>query len=346
MYSINEAFELEGRSVELITLRNGNNMEVKLLNYGAAIVELSVPDNNNAIENIVLTYQNIEDYIQNTPYFGVTLGRTSGRIKGGEFSLDGQLYTLNKNFGVNHGHGGPRGFSYQVWSYSIQETKAGTVVEFEYKSPHGEEGYPGELHAKVIYTLLEENTLIIEYSGETNKTTLCNLTNHSYFNLSGNYKRKITEQYARIASDKYLELDNNLIPTGKRIDVKNTPMDFNQSKLIGKDIGADYGQLKITNGYDHTWLLEGKAEQIELYDPVSGRKMSVTTTCPSVVVYSFNYPNNECLKADKIAQKHDGICFETQYEPNGINSEGLHKAILKPGEKYYEKTVFKFSVTP
>jgi aldose 1-epimerase len=344
MFMIDKVFQVGGKNVELITIKNKGNMEVKLLNYGAAIVELLVPDRNDIAENIVLTYQNLEDYIVNTPYFGATLGRTSGRIAGGKFCLDKQLYTLNTNFGVNHCHGGVRGYSHQIWSYEVIETDKETAVEFSYESYDGEENYPGQLQVKVLYTLLEDNILTIEYKAKTDKKTLCNLTNHSYFNLSGHYKRPITEQFIRIASASYLELDNKLIPTGKRIDVKGTPMEFNKRKLVGKDIDNHYEQLKIANGYDHPWLLEDSADQIEMYDAGSGRKMTISTTYPTVVVYSFNFPNSERLKSGKTAQKHDGICFETQYEPNGINTEGFNKSVLQPGESYYERTAFKFSI--
>mgnify|MGYP000748216060 CR=1 FL=1 len=344
MFHIEKAFDVEGQSVELITITNNNNMEVKLLSYGGAMVELLVPDKENAAENIMLTYQNLEDYIENPAYFGVTVGRTSGRIRSGEFDLNGKPYKLTKNFGVNHCHGGAEGFSYRVWSYNIIEADQGTSVEFKYHSADGEESYPGNLDAKVTYTLQQDNVLTIEYKAETDKETLCNLTNHSHFNLSGNYKRNVTEQYMRITSKGFLELNNNLIPTGKVIDVKNTPMDFNLRKLIGRDIEKDYEQLKIGNGYDHPWLLEGKLNQIEMYDSVSGRKMNITTTYPSVVIYSFNYPNNESLKGGKTAEKHDGICFETQFEPDGINSERFSRSILKPGKVYYEKTEYRFSI--
>lgn len=344
MYTIKKAFNIEDKIVELITLTNKNNMEVSLLSYGAAIVELLVPDRQNALENVVLTYQNMEDYIENPPYFGAVLGRTSGRIAGGYFYLDEQLYKLNINMGVNNCHGGVKGFSHQIWSYNIRETDKEVSVEFKYRSQDGEENYPGELAAAIVYTLSEDNTLTIEYKAETNRKTLCNLTNHSYFNLSGDYKRRVTEQYVAIASNCFLELDNNLIPTGKLIDVKDTPMDFTKRKLVGKDINTNHEQLKIGNGYDHPWLLENIQNQIEMYDAESGRKMTITTTYPCVVVYSFNYPNSEKLKNGKISQKHDGICFETQYEPNGINIEGFNKSVLQPGEQYYEKTEYKFSV--
>lgn len=344
MFNIEKAFDIDGQSIDLIILKNNNNMEIKLLNLGGAIVELLVPDRENIAENIILAYQNLEDYIKNPTYFGVVVGRTSGRIGSGQFNLEGKPYKLNKNFGVSHCHGGIKGFSHRIWRYNIIEADQSISVEFKYNSPEGEEAYPGNLNAKVTYTLRQDNTFIIEYEAKTDKETLCNLTNHSYFNLSGNYKRMITDQYMRITSNSFLELNNNLIPTGKVIDVKGTPMDFSQRKLIGKEIEEDYEQLKIANGYDHPWLLEGKTNQIEMYDSKSGRKMNITTTYPTVVVYSFNYPNNESLLYSKTAKKHDGICFETQFEPDGINSEYFNKAILHPDREYYEKTEFVFSV--
>ena len=228
--------------------------------------------------------------------------------------------------------------------FLILEKENKTIVEFVYLSKDMEENYPGNLYVKVTYTLTENNELWIEYEANTDKRTLCNLTNHSYFNLSGNYKRKVTEQYLKIKSNHFLELNHNQMPSGKFIDVKNTPMDFKESKLIGQDIECNYEQLTMTNGYDHTWILNGKENQIEMVDPLSGRKMIISSTYPSVVVYSYNFPNNEKLKYNKIGSKYDGICFETQYEPDGMNHENLNSAILDVGRKYYEKTEYKFSI--
>ncbi|RKD22165.1 aldose 1-epimerase [Caminicella sporogenes DSM 14501] len=344
MYFVESILKKKDKKIKLITVRNKKNMEVKFLNYGAAIVEILVPDRYGNIENVVLTYENIEDYIENPSYFGVTVGRTSGRIANGRFMLDGKIYNLNRNFGINHGHGGTTGFSFRIWDYNIIERETATSVEFTYFSKDMEENYPGNLYVKVTYTLTDNNELLIEYEGNTDKKTICNLTNHSYFNLSGNYKRKITEQYLKIKASSYLELDNNQIPTGKFIDVKNTPMDFNEAKLIGKDIHKDYPQLKIANGYDHVWILSEIKNQIEMYDKFSGRKMVINTTYPSVVVYSHNFSNGEKLKYGKVGSKHDGICFETQYEPDGINHDSLNSAILDVNEKYYEKTELKFDI--
>ncbi len=344
MYYTKHAFNIENKRVDLISIENQNNMKVNLLNYGATIVEIFVPDKQGKCENIILTYKDIQDYIQNKAYFGATIGRTAGRIGKGEFILDKKIYKLSKNYGMNQGHGGEYGFSFRIWDYKIKETENTTSVEFAYLSKDMEEGYPGNLQVKVIYTLTEDNQLMIEYRGKSDKKTLCNLTNHSYFNLSGKYKRKITKQYLKIKANDFLELDENQIPTGKWMNVKNTPMDFLEFKRIGKDIKKSYEQLVKTKGYDHTWILNGKENQIEMYDEISGRKMSITTTYPSVVIYSYNFPSNEKLKYDKVGASYDGICFETQYEPDGIHHENLNKAILDVGENYDEKTKFKFSI--
>ena len=272
-----------GRDVALISLKNRNNIEVKLMSYGAAIVELLTPDREGNIENIVLTYEHMEDYIKNTPYFGVVVGRTSGRIGKGSFALDGKEYKLNRNAGINNLHGGLEGFSFKNWDYALREMGDKASVEFSYASSDMEEGYPGRLEVKVIYTLTEDNEFTIEYKAISDRDTVCNLTNHSYFNLSGNYKRKVTEQLLKIKADNFLETDNDLVPTGNLLEVKGTPMDFNTEKLIGRDMGSDYEPLRIANGYDQPWMLSAKEAQVEMYDEQSGRKMTISTTYPCVV---------------------------------------------------------------
>ncbi len=345
MYCAENTMRIEDYDIALITLSNNNNIKLKLMSYGALIVELIAPDREGNLENIVLTYENIKEYIKNTPYFGATVGRTAGRIGRGRFVLDGRRYELNKNAGGNHIHGGYGGFSFRNWNYSIKEEINKASVEFTYFSKDMEEGYPGNLKVKVMYTLTDDNELIIEYKANSDRNTLCNLTNHTYFNLSGNYKRKVTEQYLKILSDSFLETDDNLVPTGKLLAVNNTPMDFNCQKPIGRDIESDYKPLKQAGGYDHPWLLSGSEEQVELYDEPSGRKMTISTTYPCVVVYTYNFPGNERLKYGIVGSKYDGICYETQYEPDGINHEGLNSAELTAGGFYNERTVFKLEVS-
>ena len=343
MHRIENSFVFNNRMVELITLENRNSMAVKLLNFGAAIIELYVPDREGVSENIVLGHENIETYMENQPFFGVTIGRTSGRIGNGSFVLDGSEYELKKNFGENHGHGGPQGFSFQIWEYDILEKVDETIVVFKYLSKDREENYPGNLDTTVTYTLTNNNELFIEYESISDKKTLCNLTNHSYFNLSGNGKRKITEQTLRLNANYFLELNQSLAPTGNILDVEGTPMDFRHEKLIGRDMEMNDEQLVIGNGYDHPWILQSEKPQIEMRDSLSGRKMEISTTYPCVVVYTYNYPHNEKLRYGGIGSKHDGICFETQFEPDGINHNNLNSSILHAGDRYYERTEFKFS---
>lgn len=344
MYCEKDTIRIDDKDIALITISNRNNIRLKLMNYGAAIIELHAPDREGSFENIVLSYEDIRDYINNIPYFGAVIGRTAGRIGGAGFMLSGEKYELGRNAGINHIHGGPAGFSFRIWDYSIKKEEDRASVEFIYFSKNMEEGYPGNLTARVIYTLTDDNELIIEYRASSDKDTLCNLTNHSYFNLSGNYKRKVTEQYLKIKADNFLETDENLVPTGILLDVKDTPMDFNKQKLIGRDMKRDYQPLKIANGYDQPWVLSDSEAQVEMYDEKSGRKMTISTTCPCVVVYTYNFADNEKLMYGKTGSKCDGICFETQYEPDGINHHGMHSAVLKSGSSYNERTVFKLEI--
>lgn len=344
MYCVINVMRMEERDIALITLNNRNNVQLKLMSYGASVVELIAPDREGNLENIVLAYENLEDYIGNIPHFGVTVGRTSGRIGGGSFMLEGEKYELCRNDGNNHLHGGSAGFSCRIWDYSISEDDYSSRVEFTYLSRDMEEGYPGNLEVKVIYTLTDDNEVIIEYLGLSDRDTLCNLTNHSYFNLSGNYKRKVTEQLLKIKSDSFLETGADMVPTGRLLEVINTPMDFNVQKLIGRDIESDYEAIKQAGGYDHPWLLSEREAQVELYDDYSGRKMIITTTYPCVVVYTYNFANNERLKYGITGSKYDGVCFETQYEPDGINHENINPSILKAGSSYTERTVIRLEV--
>lgn len=339
---------INGQEVSIILLENNNKLSVRLMNYGAAILELLVPDRDGNVENIVLTYENIEDYNKCSTYFGMICGRTSGRIAHGQFQLDGREYSLNKNEkGITNLHGGAEGFSFKNWELKIFQNENEVGVSFYTSSPDMEGGYPGNVQVEVIYTLNNENELKIEYRGNTDKPTLLNMTNHSYFNLSGNYKQSITEEQLFIDGDRFIELDEDMIGVNVK-SVKGTPMDFTKPKLIEQDIFSPYLKNHPANGYDHPWLLNHNRDidkpGIILSDKSSGRVLKVYTTYPSVVVYTYNYPKNELLKGGVMGKVHYAMCLETQYEPNGINHPGLNSGILKPGEKYKEKTIFKFSI--
>lgn len=339
---------VKGYDISIITLKNDNNISLRLMDYGAAIIELMVPDRNGKPENVVLEYKNIEDYIKCSTHFGMICGRTSGRIADGRFKIDGIEYMLDKNEkGKTNLHGGYEGFSFKQWNYEIIEKTEGEAgIRFYLHSKDMEEGYPGNVDAEVLYTLDNKNRLSIDYKGKTDKPTLLNMTNHSYFNLSGNYKRSITEQFLYINADRFIELNEVMIGINIK-NVKGTPMDFTESKLIGQDINNPYLKKHTANGYDHPWILNDgdiNKPQVILEDRESGRVMRVYTTYPSVVAYSYNYPDNEVLKGDITGKQHYAICLETQYEPNGINYPGLNNSVLRPEKEYSEKTVFEFEV--
>ena len=344
---VERAERINGQEVSIILLENNNNISVRLMNYGAAILELLMPDRDGNVENIVLTYENIEDYNKCSTYFGMICGRTSGRIAHGQFQLDGSQYTLNKNEkGITNLHGGVEGFSFRNWEFKIFQNENEVGVSFSTSSPDMEEGYPGNVQVEVMYTLNNSNELKLEYWGKTDKPTLLNMTNHSYFNLSGDYKRPITDEQLFIDGDRFIELDEDMIGVNVK-SVKGTPMDFTRPKLIGQDIFSPYLKSHTANGYDHPWILNNRdinKPGLMLSDKNSGRVLKVYTTYPSIVVYTYNYPKNELLKGGVIGDIYFAICLETQYEPNGINYPGLNDGSLKPGEEYNEKTIFKFSV--
>lgn len=343
---VERTVKINGKDVSVILLENDSNISIRLMNYGAAILELMVPDKYGNIENIVLSYENLEDYNKCSTYFGMICGRTSGRIANGQFTLDGVKYTLNKNEkGITNLHGGFEGFSFKYWDYEIFHNENEVGVSFSTSSPDMEEGYPGNVQVKVVYTLNNKG-LRIEYMGRTDKPTLLNMTNHSYFNLSGNYKRLITDEELFIQGERFLELDENMIGIDIK-SVKGTPMDFTEPKLIGQDINSSYLKGHTANGYDHPWLLNSrniKSPGVILKDGASGRVMRIYTTYPSVVAYTYNYPNGEILKYGATGKTHLAICLETQYEPNGINYDGLNDGVLRPGDEYYEETIFEFDV--
>ncbi|MDF2673860.1 MAG: hypothetical protein K0R09_2125 [Clostridiales bacterium] len=344
---IEKTSSINAQEVSIILLENNNNISVRLMSYGAAILELLMPDRDGKVENIVLTYENIEEYNKCSTYFGMICGRTSGRIGHGQFVLDGRNYALNKNEkGITNLHGGVEGFSFKNWGFETFQNDNEVGVCFSTTSPDMEEGYPGKVQVEVTYTLNNKNELKLEYKGETDKATLLNMTNHSYFNLSGNYKKPITEEELFIDGDRFIELDEDMIGVDVK-GVKETPMDFTKPKLIGQDINSSYLKNHSANGYDHPWILNNRdinKPGIILSDKNCGRVLKVYTTYPSVVVYTYNYPKNELLKGGVIGDMHYAICLETQYEPNGINYPGLNDGILKPGEKYNEKTIFKFCI--
>lgn len=321
----------------------GKKTKIEFLSLGATIKRILTEDRNGNLENIVLTYSKDEDYIKNPSSFGAVIGRVAGRIGGASFKINNTKYELCKNNNHNCLHGGNIGFSKKNWDYELSESESELSVKFKYLSKDGEEGFPGNLQVFVKYTLNDKEELKVEYRALTDKDTLINLTNHSYFNLSGNRKNTVLEQELIINGNKICELDEYLIPTGNLINVKDTPFDFREGKNIGKDINVDNKQLKIGSGYDHPWILNGEEEYAVLIsDKESGRCMTVKTNQRAVVCYSMNFPDKLPLEDGKVARKHDGICFETQGLPIGYDDCFIEGAILKAGEEYKQETIFKF----
>jgi aldose 1-epimerase len=330
------------------TLTNIHGLVMKVINYGCTITTLMVPDRNGLIEDIVLGYDHLEGYLQSDAYLGCVVGRYANRIARGKFSLDGKEYVLATNLPPNHLHGGIKNFSKIIWRAEEVEDEKGIGIRFHHLSPDGDEGYPGNLHLDVKYILGHDNTLSFEYSAVTDKTTIINLTQHSYFNLNGG-KENILDHELTIHADYFLPANVSMIPTGEIRRLDNTPFDFRKPKKVGQDISHDDDQLKIGNGYDHTFVLRSSAEELShaatLYDPASGRKMDVYTTEPGMQVYTANFLNSPTPGKKNIPLKPRlGLCLETQHFPDSPNHLAFPSVNLNPGERYYSKTLLTFRI--
>lgn len=334
----------DGEAVAIYTLKSAT-VEARLTSFGARIVSISTPDKTGKMADIALGYSTLDGYVADTKtYVGSVPGRYANRIAHGRFSLDGHTYTLPKNNGENTLHGGTVGFDRHVWQ--AQEVPDG--VEFTLVSPDGDQGFPGTLTAHVTYTLVGDS-LKISYAATTDKPTVVNLTNHAYFNLSGEGDGTILGEVLTLDADKYTPVDAGLIPTGELAPVKGTPFDFTEPTVIGKRIGEDNEQLKLGGGYDHNWVIRGKAGVLRpaarLYDPKSGRVMTVETTQPGVQFYSGNMiPGLYTGPSGVTYMKHAGLCLETQHYPDSPNHPAFPSTELKPGETYHSTTVFTFTV--
>ncbi|MGC8803172.1 MAG: aldose epimerase family protein [Bacteroidales bacterium] len=329
------------KGVYRFTLQNDAGVEISLTNYGAAVTSIKIPDRLGKIGEIVAGFDTLEEYEKEHPYFGVICGRYANRIARGQFSLDGVTYHLPINNGPNSLHGGNKGFDKVVWQAEPFEQHDIVGVKLSYLSADGEEGYPGNLRVTVIYTLNKQNELTIEYHATTDKPTVVNLTNHCYFNPAG-CDQSIYELQLTIDANQITEVDETSIPTGKLLDVAGTPFDFRQPARIGDRIHL------VPGGFDHNYVLNkpaGKFAQIAvLYDPQSGRKITVYTTEPGVQFYSANYLDGSLTGHDGIRyKKHCSLCLETQHFPDSPNHPHFPSTVLRPGEKYYQKTVYAFS---
>ncbi len=335
--------------VEKYTLKNSNGMTMDVITYGGIITSWTAPNKEGVYEDIVLGYNNLDQYLKSTPYFGAIIGRYGNRIAKGKFSLDGNEYTLATNDGPNHLHGGIFGFDKVVWKVSESKTDSTASLTLTYLSKDMEEGYPGNLETTVIYTLNNHNELEVDYQATTDKKTIVNLTQHSYFNLSGDFSKPILDHEIMIDADKFVPVDQTLIPTGELADVANTPFDFRVAKTIGKEIGAEDDQLKKGLGYDHCWVLnhqnEGMRFAASAYDRQSGRLLDIYTDEPGIQLYTGNFLDGTLpSKQGGTYAYRTGFCLETEHYPDSPNQKDFPSVVLSPGEVYKTKTTFKFSV--
>lgn len=333
----------DGTQVDLYALANAKGMKAGIINYGAILVSLEVPDRDGNLADVTLGYDSLDDYLKRGGLFGAVVGRYANRIGGAKFTLNGIEYKLLANNKPNHIHGGKKGFDKVVWRLEdIRAEGNEAVVKLSYVSEDGEEGYPGNLACSVTYTLTNDNELKISYEAETDKTTVVNLTNHSYFNLAGHGTGDVLGHVLMLNADKYTVFDDALIPTGEIRSVKNTPLDFTSPTAIGSRIG------EVGAGYDQNYVLNGGGGSLALcasvYEPTGGRVMEVHTTEPGVQLYTGNWLSSSVTGKDaKVYNKHGGFCLETQHFPDSPNKPNFPSVVLSPGQKFATVTVFKFS---
>ena len=338
-----------GQKVDIYTLKNQKGMEVNIMTYGGIITSLKVPNKAGVSEDVVIGFNNLEQYTKDNPYFGALIGRYGNRIAKGKFTLDGKEYSLAINNAPNALHGGPEGFHRVIWT--AEEAKGGdnATLKLKYLSKDMEEGYPGNLTVFVTYTLKNDNSLDVLYEATTDKKTVLNLTQHSYFNLSADFTKPILDHEITIDADKLVPVAATLIPTGQLTDVTHTPFDFRKPKTVGKDIEAKDEQLKNGLGYDHCWVLnnQGKGDRFaaSAYEPTSGRLLEVFTDQPGIQFYSGNFLDGTLPMRNGGTYAHrTGFCLETQHYPDSPNQKDFPTTVLNPGENYKTKTTFKFSV--
>ncbi|WP_304063244.1 aldose epimerase family protein [Pedobacter glucosidilyticus] len=344
--SVNFQKDILGKRTDLYVLKNKNNMQVAITNYGGRIVSIIVPDKNGKFIDVSLGYDHVETFQKDgEPFFGALIGRYGNRIGKAKFTLDGKEYSLDANDGINTLHGGKMGFHAQVWDVKGVTDNS---LQLHYISKDGEGGYPGTLEVAVIYTLTDDNSIDISYQAKTDKATPVNLTNHAYFNLNGEGDSTILDHLLTIKADAITPVDEGLIPTGALMDVNHTPFDFRKATLIGARIDENHEQLKRGKGYDHNFVLnktDGLQLVADLYSPKTGILMEVLTEEPGLQFYSGNFLTGETKdgKGGKAYQYRSALCLETQHFPDSPNQKNFPSTILKPGDIYKTKTVYKFS---
>ena len=338
----------DGESVDLFTLTNRNGMEARITNYGGIVTTLTAPDRNNKYADVVLGFNDLDSYLKGHPYFGALVGRYGNRIAKGRFTLNGIEYKLAVNNGENHLHGGIKGFDKVVWTARSMRTKLGPALSLTYVSKDMEEGYPGNLTVKVVYTLTNNNELRIDYSASTDKDTVTNLTHHSYFNLAGEGNGDILNHQLLLKASRFTPTDAGSMPTGELRNVQGTPFDFLKSTSIGARINQDEEQLKFGGGYDHNWVVNGRAgtlrQAASVYESTSGRVMDVWTTEPGIQFYTGNFLDGTLTgKSGKAYARRNGFCLETQHYPDSPNKPKFPTTTLRKGATYRSTTIYRFS---
>jgi len=335
----------DGREVYQYTLTNSSGSKVTIINYGAIVTSIIVPDRNGKFEDVVLGYDTLQGYINDTTFLGSIVGRYGNRIGKGRFQLEGKTYQLATNNGENHLHGGIIGFNKKLWDAEAIEGNE-PALKLTLVSPDGEDGYPGKVTLVVTYTLTNKNELRVDYKGTTDKTTILNPTQHSYFNLSGNLSQTILDHQLSIEADSFTLVDKGQIPTGKFVDVANTPLDFRTMKTIGASVDEKYEQLLIGGGYDNNWVLKnynGKVRKVaEVQEPKSGRTMIVYTDQPGIQFYSGNSLGEVKGKNGVVYKRRTGLCLEAQGYPDSPNKPEFPSVVLKPGDVYKQTTIYQF----
>lgn len=338
----------DGMDAKTFTLTNSNNVKAVLTNYGAVLVNLFVPDKNGKLDDVVLGFDTLEKYFTNDCcYFGSTIGRNSNRVQGGTFVLNGITYNLDKNENNKTDlHSGFNPYNERLWDYSVNEDT--NSVSFSLLSPDGDQGFPGEFNVTVTYTLTDDNAIKIDYVGKCNQDTIANMTNHSYFNLSGHNNGDCLNHTLSINSNKFAVVDSDFIPTGELKSVENTPLDFRTPKKIGLDMDSDFEQLKLTGGFDHSFLINKSVDGIEkiatLSDEASGRTMEVYSDTVAIQFYAGNFIENNKVtgKGNCSYKNHSGICLETGFLPDSMNKSNFASPVLKANQEYKSTTIYKF----
>jgi len=336
---------VDGKKVALYVLKNASGMEVAITNYGGRIVSIMVPGKDGKWADVELGFDNIHDYLTVPNNFGALIGRYANRIAKGSFTLEGREYTLEKNNGPNHLHGGSHGFDTRVWDVTEATDKE---LKLHYLSKDMEAGYPGNLDVTVTYTLKDDNSIVIDYSATTDKTTVVNLTNHAYFNLKGAGEGTVMDHVLTIFADAFTPVDSTMIPTGEIRPVEGTPLDFRTPTPLGERIDSDYKQLVMGNGYDHNWVLKKEASDsvvlaARLLEPASGRILEVYTNEPGIQCYTGNFLDGTIHgKGGKVYLRRGAVCLETQHFPDSPNHPEFPSVVLKPGEKYHSVCIYKF----